>query len=333
MMSRPYAVYSGARLMLLDAGLDPARVLERAKLPADLYTHERTMLDADAYFRMWRAIEAEGNDPTLPIRLGSAISVEAFDPVIFAAFSSPDLNTALHRVARYKPLFGPMTLTVNVGRSKTTMQLVWAEATQSLPPTLVLTKLVFFVRLARMAKRERITPIETRSPILPQRAQPYTRFFGLPVKKGRSIRHVFRAEDAGRAFLTVNRKMWEVFEPDLRQRLSQVEGSASTAERVRSILLEMLPGGSPSMEAVAQQLGLSSRTLQRRLRSEQAGYQRILSQTREELARHYLANTDLPGAEISYLLGYEDPNCFFRAYQGWTGTCPAKARAVFQSRQ
>ena len=84
------------------------------------------------------------------------------------------------------------------------------------------------------------------------------------------------------------------------------------------------------MAAVAGKLGTSSRTLQRRLHEEEHTYQGVLNRTREELARHYLGRTDLPGSEISYLLGYEDPNCFFRAYQDWTGATPAQSRATFR---
>jgi AraC-like DNA-binding protein len=50
-----------------------------------------------------------------------------------------------------------------------------------------------------------------------------------------------------------------------------------------------------------------------------------------ELASHYPRSTQLPRAEISYLLGYEDPNCFFRAFHDWTGTTPAQARAALQA--
>ena len=80
------------------------------------------------------------------------------------------------------------------------------------------------------------------------------------------------------------------------------------------------------MAAVAQRLGTSARTLQRRLHDDEESYVGVLSRMRQELANHYLHNTELPAAEISYLLGYEDPNCFFRAFRGWTGVTPFQAR-------
>ena len=44
------------------------------------------------------------------------------------------------------------------------------------------------------------------------------------------------------------------------------------------------------------------------------------------LAMHYLKSSPMSGAEISFLLGYEDPNSFVRAFSGWTGTTPESAR-------
>ncbi|MEL6180654.1 MAG: helix-turn-helix domain-containing protein, partial [Myxococcota bacterium] len=71
---------------------------------------------------------------------------------------------------------------------------------------------------------------------------------------------------------------------------------------------------------------LSKRTLQRRLRSEGPTFQEVLNTTREELARHYLLNTVFSGTEIAFLLGFKDPNSFFRAFHGWTGHSPEKLR-------
>lgn len=120
--------------------------------------------------------------------------------------------------------------------------------------------------------------------------------------------------------------MWQAFEPELRQRLSELDAEASFASKVRSALLEMLPSGEKSAEEVARRLAVSKRTLQRRLGDEATSFQVELNQVREGLARHYLANTELPGAQISFLLGFEDPNSFVRAFHAWTGTTPEALR-------
>jgi AraC-like DNA-binding protein len=102
----------------------------------------------------------------------------------------------------------------------------------------------------------------------------------------------------------------------------ELDETASTSERVRALLLEALPSGQASMDAVAGRLAMSKRTLQRRLGEDGATFQSLVNQTREALARHYLSQTTLSNSEISFLLGFENPNSFFRAFQDWTGCTP-----------
>ncbi|MFE9259138.1 helix-turn-helix domain-containing protein [Streptomyces sp. NPDC006879] len=119
--------------------------------------------------------------------------------------------------------------------------------------------------------------------------------------------------------------MWEFFEPELSRRLSELESGSSTAERVRAVLLELLPAGRAAMGPVATALALSTCTLQRRLKGEGTTFQDVLNDTREALARHYLSRADLTVRDVSFLLGYEDPNSFYRAFRAWTGRTPAQA--------
>ena len=104
-------------------------------------------------------------------------------------------------------------------------------------------------------------------------------------------------------------------------------------ERVRSVLIETLSAGDASIQVVCKKLGVSSRTLQRKLQSEGSSFQQILDSLRDSLARHYLRNTALSSAEISFLLGFSDPNSFARAFQSWTGKTPQTIRIeIFETR-
>ncbi|MBP0012560.1 MAG: helix-turn-helix transcriptional regulator [Roseofilum sp. SBFL] len=68
-------------------------------------------------------------------------------------------------------------------------------------------------------------------------------------------------------------------------------------------------------------------TVQRRLGNEGTSFKLILTKVREELARYYITKSELPYTQISLLLGYEDPNSFFRAFHSWTGTTPDRIRS------
>jgi AraC-like DNA-binding protein len=62
------------------------------------------------------------------------------------------------------------------------------------------------------------------------------------------------------------------------------------------------------------------------LGEEETTFQKQLNQTREGLARHYLVNSDISSAEISFLVGFDDPSSFIRAFNLWTGITPERFR-------
>ena len=322
---KPYAVHSGVGRWLTALGIETTNVLRRASLPADLFAREATTLTPTEYHRFWAALDEEADDPTLPVRIGESLTADTFDVPIFAAACSPNLHVAAERLSRYKPLIGPMVLNVQTTDRGTQLELIWPDGL-SPPPLLRVVELVWWVAFARLATRHEVRPLLAAAPLDNVDAS-------IEAYLGGSIEHrpqnvlLFSTQDAVRPFLTANARMWNYFEPDLRTRLSELRGGSTVEERVHSALLELLPTGNGTMEAVARSLGLSARTLQRKLKSEGTTFRERLNGTREMLARHYLGSSRMPAAEISFLLGYEDPNSFFRAFHAWTGTSPERMRS------
>jgi AraC-like DNA-binding protein len=326
-MSGPsYALDTTWRALLKDLGVAPANVLRRAGLADDLLVQPSVRLPPEDYYRLWDAIEAETRDPLFPIRLCEAIRSESFSPPLFAAMCSPNLLVGAQRVSRYKALIGPIRLDVVEARGTVTLEFGWLDAPLVPPVSLVVTELLFGVALARMGTRETIRPVEVTTTVLPSPAAPYEAFLGARIHRGAKHRIVFTTADATRPFLTSNESLWVTFEPELRRRLADLDAEVTTAKRVHAALLEGIPSGLFTMEAIAKKLAVSKRTLQRRIEAEGSSYQQILKETREALARHYLENTALPAAEISFLLGFDEPNSFYRAFRTWTGTTPDRVR-------
>ena len=324
-----FPVDPGWRPLLKDLGIRSDTLLRRAGLPEELFTRPNNGLTTAEYFRFWDSLQAEAGDPLLPLRLVEAIQAESFIPPIFAALCSANLLQAGQRLSTYKKLIAPMSLNVGIGRDGAlSLSPHWLEAQAQVPFVVVASELAFLLRLARLATREPITALRVTMPQLPAAAQAkaYAKFFGIAPQQGDAASITFSAIDAKRPFLTANDAMWQVFEPDLRKRLGELDASASTSQRVRSVLLELLPGGESGIDAVAARLSMSKRTLQRRLEEDGENYRALVNGTREDLARHYLTQTELSAGEIGFLLGFEDPNSFFRAFHDWTGTTPEAVR-------
>ncbi len=324
-----FSVNPGWKVALKDAGLNHVEILKRAELPLDLFTRKDASLSTDEYFRFWQALEFIAGDELFPLKMIQGLSSETFDPPIFAALCSKNLNIALKRISQFKLLIGPMHLKVDVNTEQTHISLHFLDIKlTSVPASLIAMELAFFVQLARMATRENIQPLQAVIPgEIPQtQAQAYTEFLGITPVVGNEIALTFSADDANKPFITENVQMWSFFEKGLNTRLSEITSEEGMSERAKAMLLEMLPSGETTMDTLAKRLNISRRTLQRRLQSEKTSFQAILANVREELARHYVTQSAIPYYQISFLLGYEDPNSFFRAFHAWTGVTPDSMR-------
>jgi AraC-like DNA-binding protein len=109
--------------------------------------------------------------------------------------------------------------------------------------------------------------------------------------------------------------------------LHQIEHSTSVVSRIRSLLLRN-PRDIPKMEAVAQSIGQSARSLRRHLQNEGSSYQQIVDEFRRDLAMEYLNSTHMSVKEIAYALGYADHAAFRKAFKTWTGQPPVAYRTA-----
>lgn len=325
-----FAIDIGWRALFKDMGIRADHVLRRAGLPEDLLLHPpESGLSTAEYFRFWRSIEVEIGDPLFPLQVVGTITTESFVPPIFAALCSANMRQAVQRLAKYKPLVAPMRLDSTINkRGDLTITPHWLEANGDVPVSMVIAELAFLLRLVRIATREPIAALNVSLSFRPEPAlaSACEDFFACTVRNSETSSLTLCAADAERPFLTSSEALWQAFEPELRRRLLELDVSATTTERVRALLLELLPSGDARIKAMAARLALSKRTLQRRLEDEGENFRDLVSRTREELARHYLTKTSLSGGEIAFLLGFDNPNSFFRAFHDWTGQTPETLR-------
>ena len=94
--------------------------------------------------------------------------------------------------------------------------------------------------------------------------------------------------------------------------------------KVENAIAPLLPHGQATIEKVAKELGVSRRTLTRRLASEGLTFRKLLNSLRIDLAKRYLQEKNLPISEIAWLLGYRETSAFNHAFKRWTGSTPKR---------
>ena len=97
--------------------------------------------------------------------------------------------------------------------------------------------------------------------------------------------------------------------------------------RCKFFLLQQLTSGDPSEEVLANQVGMSGRSLQRKLAEAGLTYGQVLAETRYELAQRYLDDPNRSVTEITFLLGFSEHSAFTRAFKRWSGMAPTSYRA------
>jgi AraC-like DNA-binding protein len=117
-----------------------------------------------------------------------------------------------------------------------------------------------------------------------------------------------------------------VLEPYAEMLLSRRYGDGPWTRRALTAASELLPGGEPRMQHVANNLHLSVRSLQRRLREEGTSFSEIVDSVRRSLAMTYLVEADLGASEIAHRLGFADVSSFHRAFRRWTGRAVSSFR-------
>ena len=314
---------------LEELGLAPIAVLQHAGLPMGLFEQPKIWITTEEMFALYTAIHEISGDPGIGLKLGSEERIERYDPIAIAALYTRSFRDALHRMARYKRLTCPEEIRIVEHGNECAVQFVWLLADRAEPATLIDVCFAWVVAIGRRGIGRSINPkrVEFKRPESNRRL--YEDHFACPVKFG--ARHnvlLFRSEDLAQPFLTHNPDLLEMVAPQLEAELAHQLAHRSLQEQVKGILKKFLAGQRPRLEDVAVELRVSTRTLQRRLLAERITFQNLVEEARRELARHYLLQSSLELNETAYLLGYEDPNSFFRAFHRWEGTSPGEWRSA-----
>src|SRR5579863_5129400 len=309
-------------------GLTPMAVLRHARLPSALYDGERTSVTTAQFFALWRGIAELRPQPDLGLRLARELELGQLPPATLASFYARDYRDALGRLSRFKQLCSPEEMHLHEARGQCTVELAWMHTREPTPPLLVDATLALILELGRRGTQTALKPVRVEL-VRPRGAKRVLEgFFGCGVSFGAARDMlVLRASDLARRFVTHNPELLEMLQPSLVMALSGQQKDGAVHEPVKWTLKRLLADNRPDIQAVSRELGVSSRTLQRRIAEEGATFRALLAEARRELARIYLREPSIEINQVAHLVGYEDPNSFYRAFRSWEGTTPGRWRS------
>jgi AraC-like DNA-binding protein len=313
---------------LRQLGIAAHDVARKARLPLAIIS-EPVVTTGD-YFAIWQAYsDLVGDIAEGIVKLATVFETAKFPPTVLATYHAPDYRDALNRMVRYKQLCPPESLRMTEEGDDCTIELEWRSAERSGPPLLVGITLAFLLELGRRGTGQPLKArlVEFTHPM--GDVQALEAYFGCRIRIGAQGNRLTQdRKDLDRPFVSYNEELLEILTPVLDRSLNEQQRGRSVSDTVKWIMKRSLTGGRLDVQAVAKKLGMSDRTLQRRLADENTSFKQLLTQARHEQARHYLADPSLEIKEVAYLLGYEDQNSFYRAFRLWEGDTPSNWRTA-----
>jgi AraC-like DNA-binding protein len=310
---------------LRSSGVPLDAVLARLGIDAE---NPPASFSTESFFAFWRGVEGASPRRDIGLVIGAESPRRGFSVSSAAALNAPTLAEALETVARYKRLTCPETVSLEVARGEATVNFHWVLAKTEVPRLLVDAGFASFAGIARIGSGGKALPVRVELARKARDAALYREHFGCRIVFGASVdRIVFEEAALALPFVTADAEAFSRVVPGLEAELRDRSRGGSLREDVRVAIARNLGSGSrPSVDVVARRLHLSPRTLQRRLGEERTTYQEELDDVRRTSARRLLAHTEIAPSDIAFLLGFDEPNSFARAFRAWERTTPVRWR-------
>jgi AraC-like DNA-binding protein len=309
-------------------GMTRAQLLHAAGLGEDQLRDPDARIPLSAVERIWRATAARSSDPLLGLRLGATVQTRQLGLVGYTLVFSRTLGAALGRLARYSRIVSD-ALVVELGgdADATWIRLDVQPSLRAFRPAAD-GRLAAVVTMCRELVGAPIAPLAVQFPYRrPDDVREYEKFFRAPLEFGAlSTAFLLTRDDLARPVVWSDDALTGYLEQLAGQVLRELGAERTISDQVRRVLWRELSEGVPDLSRSARWLGMSTRTLQRRLRDEKTTFAAVLADLRQEMARPLLRDGRLAVSEVAFLLGYEDVTSFQRAFRQWLGVSPRAFR-------
>ncbi|MEM9837589.1 MAG: AraC family transcriptional regulator ligand-binding domain-containing protein [Pseudomonadota bacterium] len=288
------------------------------------------MVNSDDYYRFFAALsERDPDGLRLPLRIGAAMRSDEYGAFGLAWKSAPDLRGSFVRSERYGHVLG----SAETYSMEHTADGVFFSLDKAGDGSLGMV----LSNEASMAAVVTISQEVATAPFIPKGiffkhaprgdTSVYDAHFGYPVHFETERDAVLVTEDT----LSVPNKLGDetiarFFDRHLAAELAAMVDDSGLEQRVRLAVAQSLSEGVPAITDIASQLGMSGRTLQRRLSDKGTSFQGLVDLARRALAEALLQDTDYSLAEVAFLTGFAEQSGFTRAFKRWAGQTPRSYR-------
>jgi AraC-like DNA-binding protein len=318
----------GARLR--GSGIAPGPLLSKAGLTVEQLDDRNARLPVRSQIRFLELSANALQDDLLGFHLARDYDLREIGLLYYVAASSGTLNDALHKVVRYSGIANEgIALELSATR-ETAVAFNYVGVERQLDCHQIEFWLISLVRMCRQFVNRRLVPGRVRVMHHRNRTPAELRsFLGCEIEFASGADEVVFPEAVRRmAVSSADPHLDELLTTYAEEALAH-RGPKRTTLRasVENLMAPLLPHGKATAVEIARRLGMSHRTLVRRLASEELTFSSIAEELKASLASRYLEDADLPISQIAWLLGYREISAFTHAFRRWTGMTPSRLRA------
>ncbi|MCW9010606.1 AraC family transcriptional regulator [Marinobacter sp.] len=323
---RQYVRYADAKGIAVDP------LFEKAGLKPEILNSDEGRIGGEQLQAFIHLLAEHTGNPVLGLETGDYVQPGSYSVLGYITMSCATLGEAVTRIAPYEKLVGDMG-TTRLKMKGDSATLIWTcNFTDSVVwPQVVDNVFASWINYARwLADSTDATPLEVRlrrpSPG-PEHEKAYALRWQCPVQ--------FDAEEDSVTFAqTLLATRLRQPDPLLRKtleahalsQLALLDTDTDLTSKVKQSIQKQLAEGITRQDMVAEDLGMTSRTLQRKLSQEGVSYQKLLDEVRQQMAEDYLQNTDMSIPDIALRLGYSETTSFHRKFKAATGKTPGDFR-------
>jgi AraC-like DNA-binding protein len=314
--------------VLTEDGYDEDELLKGLDLSPKQLADETFRLSANQHEKFILRVLTITNDLHLALRISEKVDIATSSLAIMAVINSGRISRALSLFSRYGRLFTRTLDTLAVTKDGT--------FTIDLEPTVQNNQVQYFAVTAYALFLDRVFLDPLNGAHLVQGLElalsPPADFETVRDKFGFALifdaprnRVILAPSLIDQPLKQADPQTVRLLEEMCEAQLAATNAESDLSHKVSAIFLNNI-SAPPKLAELASAIGMSPRSLRRRLKDDGTSYQKILDVTRQELARSLLKETAEAVASIAYELGFDNPSHFGRAFKSWTGQSPSEYR-------
>lgn len=323
---RQYVRYADAK------GIDATNLLRKAGLERNLLDTGDSRLNGEQFQTFIRLLAETTGNPILGLKTGDYVQPGSYSVLGYITMSCGTLGEAVTRIAPYEKLVGDMG-TTGLRMSGDEVSLVWTcNFTDPLVwPQVVDNVFASWINYARwLADNREASPLRVqlrRSSPGSDYEKAYLERWQCPVEFGAEEDCVTLHQGLLSTRLRQpDPLLRKTLEAHALSQLALLDSDTDLTSRVKQSIQKQLADGVTRQDMIAEDLGMTSRTLQRKLGQERVSYQKLLDEVRQQMAEDYLRNTEMSIPDIAFRLGYSETTSFHRKFKAVMGQTPGDFR-------